>query len=212
MPVPVAHDDWARSSLTPGPLLLAVFAGTLAMGCATTKVSRLDTNDVRDVSGRWNDTDSRLVAEEMIASALSEPWLARATKGGKRPVVTVQGVRNTSLEHVNTQTFVEDLQQALIRSGRVDFVASTDERAGIRQERQDQDLNASDATRKAQGQETGADFVLNGVFASIEDRAGGLSVVTYQVNLKLTDVRTNQISWNGQKKIKKQIERASTTW
>ena len=113
---------------------------------------------------------------------------------------------------VGEAAFVEDLQRSLIRSGRVDFVASTDERAGIRQERADQDLNASDSTRKAMGQETGADFVLSGTFTSIEDRSGGTTVVMYQVNLKLLDVRTNRIAWNGQKKIKKQIDRASTTW
>ena len=30
------------------------------------KVTRLDANEVTDLSGSWNDTDSRLVAEEMI--------------------------------------------------------------------------------------------------------------------------------------------------
>ncbi|MEI7704124.1 MAG: penicillin-binding protein activator LpoB [Deltaproteobacteria bacterium] len=192
--------------------LLVVLVGTLAVGCATTKVSRLDTNDVKDVSGRWNDTDSRLVAEEMIADALSDPWLPKATKGGKLPVVTVQGVKNSSMEHINTQTFIEDLQRSLIKSGKVSFVASMDERAGIRDERQDQDMNASDATRKGQGKEIGADFVLSGVLNSIEDRSGGTSVIMYQVNLKLLNVKTNQIAWNGQKKIKKQIDRASTGW
>lgn len=192
--------------------LLVVLIGTLAAGCATTKVSRLDSNEVKDVSGRWNDTDSRLVAEEMIQDCLTDPWLPKATKNGKLPVVTVQNVKNSSMEHINTQTFIEDLQRALLKSGKVAFVASKDERGAIRDERADQDLNASDATRKGQGKETGADFVLSGVLNSIEDRSGGTSVVMYQVNLKLTNVKTNQIVWNGQKKIKKQIDRASTGW
>jgi len=33
----------------------------------------------------------------------------------------------------------------------------------------------------------------------------------YQVNLKLVDIRSNQIVWNGQKKIKKNIEHAAAS-
>jgi uncharacterized protein (TIGR02722 family) len=193
--------------------LQAVLASWMLLGCATTTVKRVDPNDVQDVSGRWNDTDSRIVAEEMIAESLSGRWLDRAgSSGAARPVVTVQGVRNQSLEHVNTNAFIEELQRALINSGRVDFVASKAERQRVRDERQDQDLNASDATRKPHGQETGADYVLSGTLTSIVDQSAGVTVVLYQVNLKLLDVRTNQIVWNGQKKIKKQVQRASTTW
>jgi len=185
----------------------------VATGCATTQVQRLDSNAVVDVSGRWNDTDSRLVAEEMIHDSLSRPWLANAEqrKGGQ-PTVIVQAVRNTSMEHINTGVFVEDLQRELINSGRVQFVASADERQGLRAERADQDTNASEQTRKAHGQETGADFALSGTISSVQDREGGVSVVLYQVNLKLLDMQSNQIVWNGQKKIKKQVTRATATW
>ena len=185
----------------------------VATGCATTQVQRLDSNAVVDVSGRWNDTDSRLVAEEMIHDSLSRPWLANAEqKKGGQPTVIVQAVRNTSMEHINTGVFVEDLQRELINSGRVQFVASADERQGLRAERADQDTNASEQTRKAHGQETGADFALSGTISSVQDREGGVSVVLYQVNLKLLDMQSNQIVWNGQKKIKKQVTRATATW
>ena len=185
----------------------------VATGCATTQVQRLDSNVVVDVSGRWNDTDSRLVAEEMIHDSLSRPWLANAEqKKGGQPTVIVQAVRNTSMEHINTGVFVEDLQRELINSGRVQFVASADERQGLRAERADQDTNASEQTRKAHGQETGADFALSGTISSVQDREGGVSVVLYQVNLKLLDMQSNQIVWNGQKKIKKQVTRATATW
>jgi uncharacterized protein (TIGR02722 family) len=193
------------------PLLAALAA--LSVGCATGSsptVQRLDANTVTDLSGRWNDTDSRLVAEEMIQDSLSRPWLATAQqRKGAPPTVIVQQVRNNSSEHIHTDTFVEDLQRALINSGRVQFVANAEERQGLRQERLDQDVNAADATRKAHGQETGADFALSGTISSIVDRDGGAAVILYQVNLKLLDLQTNQIVWNGQKKIKKAVSRSS---
>lgn len=190
---------------------IAVLAAACAAACATgTKVQRLDAATVTDVSGRWNDTDSRLVAEEMIQDSLSRPWIAEAQqRRGAPPTVVVQQVRNNSMEHINTDTFVEDLQRALINSGRVRFVASAEERQALRQERADQDVNASETTRKAHGQESGADYALSGTIGSVQDKEGGQSVVLYQVNLKLLDLQSNQIVWNGQKKIKKAISRSS---
>jgi uncharacterized protein (TIGR02722 family) len=195
-------------------LSAVALAAVLAAGCASgPQIQRMDANTVTDVSGRWNDTDSRLVAEEMIQDSLSRPWLAMAQqRRGSPPAVIVQTVRNNSMEHINTATFVEDLQRALINSGRVQFVASADERQSLRQERADQDVNASEATRKAHGQETGADFALSGTINAIQDKEGGVSVMLYQVNLKLVDLQSNQIVWNGQKKIKKSITRSSSSW
>jgi hypothetical protein len=186
----------------------------LSAACASsTQVRRIDANEVRDVSGRWNDTDARLVAEEMIQDSVSRPWLATAqSRKGAPPTVIVQSVRNNSMEHIDTGLFVEELQRALINSGRVQFVASAREREQLRAERADQDVNASDDTRKAHGQESGADYGLSGTIMSVLDREGGEAVVLYQVNLKLVDVKTNQIVWNGQKKIKKQVSRASASF
>lgn len=195
-------------------VLSALAAVILAAGCASgPKIQRLDASAVTDVSGRWNDTDSRLVAEEMIQDSLSRPWLSTAhQRKGAAPTVIVQAVRNNSLEHINTETFVEDLQRALINSGRVQFVASAGERLALRDERRDQDVNASEATRKAHGQEAGADYALSGTINAVQDREGGVSVTLYQVNLKLVDLESNQIVWNGQKKIKKAVTRRSATW
>ena len=89
------------------------------------------------------------------------------------------------------------------------FVASRDERQQLRDERLDQDRNASDATRKAQGEETGADFALSGAINAVQDEVAGEKVVFYQVNLKLLDVQSNQIVWNGQKQIKKVVVRSA---
>ena len=194
-------------------LLLSVCTAFLLAGCAATEVKRMDVGEVKDISGRWNDTDSRLVAEEMIKDCLSRPWLASAAAfKGKNPTVIVGTVRNQSSEHIATDTFVEDLQRELINSGKVEFVASKGERGDVRDERLDQDTNASEATRKEHGQELGADFMLSGVISTIEDSEGGQSVVLYQTNLKLLNMKTNQIAWNGQKKIKKFIKRAGASW
>jgi uncharacterized protein (TIGR02722 family) len=178
--------------------------------CGGTSVQRMDAGEIKDVSGRWNDTDSRLVAEEMISDCLSRPWYAAAHSAlGKNPTVIVGTVKNQSQEHISTDTFVEDLQRSLINSGKVEFVASKGERGDVRDERLDQDTNASEETRKAHGQEIGADFMMSGAINQIVDQEGGKSAVLYQTNLKMLDMKTHKIVWNGQKKIRKFVKRSS---
>lgn len=178
-----------------------------------TKVERLDTHEIKDVSGRWNDTDSQMVAQEMINDCLNSGWYNKATlRLGKEPMVIVGTVTNDSMEHINTNAFVEEMQRALINSGKVAFVASKDERGEVRQERLEQDEFASEETRKAFGREVGADYMLSGVLNSIVDSQSKEAVVFYQVNMKLIDIETNQIVWNGQKQIKKYVKRSKVSW
>lgn len=188
--------------------LILLFSVVFLSACATS-VERVSADSTIDLSGAWNDTDSRLVAEEMIADALSRPWIGEFSgRTGKRPAVIVGTVRNLSHEHINVKTFVADMERALVNSGRVDFVASRDERGEIRDERIDQDLNAREETRNAAGQELGADYMLKGQINTIIDAEGKEQVRYYQVDLTLISMADNRKVWLGQKKIKKYVKNA----
>jgi len=195
-----------RPSLRIGFALLALVA---ASACST-KVERLDESAAVDLSGGWNDTDSRLVSQEMIQDSLARPWLQefRGRPGQNRPAVIVGEVRNLSHEHINVNTFTLDLERALINSGKVDFVATKDERIGIRDERKDQDLNARGDTRNAMGKELGADFMLTGTINTIVDPNGNEQLLFYQVNMTLISLADNRKVWVGQKDIKKLVTRS----
>lgn len=184
-----------------------VILSVLLAACSGTSVKRVNSDEVIDLSGQWNDTDSRLVSEEMIQDALSRPWVANfVRKKGRAPAVIVGTVLNLSHEHINVRTFVADMERALVNSGRVEFVASKSERTEIREEREDQDLNASEATRNAMGQEFGADFMLKGEINTIVDQNGRKHVMFYQVDLQMISLADNRKVWLGQKKIKKLIK------
>ena len=93
---------------------VALLAGTMLLGgCASeTKVTRVDTEVVTDLSGRWNDTDSRMVAETMVKEALGSPWLENYTRSkSKQPVVVVGTIMNRSHEHIDVQTDVTDISR-----------------------------------------------------------------------------------------------------
>ena len=193
---------WLRAGL--------VLVALGAVSACATKVERLDESKAVDLSGGWNDTDSRLVSQEMITDSLSRPWLQefRGRPGQNRPAVIVGDVRNMSHEHINTQTFTLEMERALINSGKVDFVATKAERQGVRDERKDQDLNAREDTRNAMGKELGADFILTGSINTIVDPNGDTQVLFYQVNMTLISLADNRKVWVGQKDIRKLVTRS----
>ena len=192
--------------------ILALLVVPFVFACSPS-VKRVETNLVKDVGGGWNDTDAQMVAQEMITDCLNGGWYNKfVTRNGKEPVVIVGTVVNNSMEHINTGVFVEEMQRALINSGKVEFVASSSERGEIRTERLEQDEFASEETRKAFGKEVGADFMLSGVLNSVVDKSGAKALVFYQTNLKLINIETNQIVWNGQKQIKKYVKRSKVSF
>ena len=181
-------------------------------GCGkSVEVARVDSGKEIALTDKWNDEDSRLVAEEMINDMLSYPWISQFNQRfpGKEPLVTVQRVRNKSHEHIAVDTFVNDIKRAVIRSGKAGFVATLEERQDTRAELADQDMNASADTRMEMGEEDGANFALSGTINSIVDQLDGQRVSYYQVDLKLINLQTAREVWNGSKKIKKFMERKS---
>jgi uncharacterized protein (TIGR02722 family) len=195
-------------------MCLTVVIAALLLGCGGGKqVTRLDPNTQTDLSGKWNDTDSRLVAQEMIADCLSRPWLTEFNRAaGKKPVVTVGTIDNLSHEHIAIETFIADFERELINSAQVRFVAAADWRAEIRKERSEQQEFASAETMKRMRNELGADFMLQGAIKSIVDQEEGKQVVFYQTDLTLVNIETMEKVWIGQKKIKKWISQGSTKW
>jgi len=182
-------------------------AASLFLSACSTSVERLDAQEQIDLSGAWNDTDSQLVAREMVEDALSRPWITKFVNAkGKEPVVIVGRIKNLSHEHINTNAFIANIERELINSGEVQFVASASDRQEIRDERADQDLNASESTRKEMGQEFGADYMMQGQINTIIDLDGTTQVRFYQVNLELISIQDNRKVWIGEKKIKKLIK------
>ncbi|MBC8032850.1 MAG: penicillin-binding protein activator LpoB [Chitinophagaceae bacterium] len=188
--------------------LSTAFVLTIFMGlsCAR-KVTRIDPGEQIDLSGRWNNTDSRLTAEEMTKTILAANWLTdhMSAKGGQKPVVIVGFVANKSSEHIEAETFVKDVEQSFIQKGRVRLVQGGKKREELRAEKADQQTNASASSMKKFGLEQGADFILQGSINSIIDSQKRKKVVYYQVNLELTNIQTNEVVWIGDKKIAKYV-------
>jgi uncharacterized protein (TIGR02722 family) len=189
---------WAASAF--------ILVSIISVSCSH-KVTRIDPAQQIDLSGRWNNTDSRLVAEEMIQTILRDKWVGNHQEGhsGQRPVVIVGMMTNKSHEHIDAETFMKDVEQSFIQSGKVRLVQGGKKREELRAEKADQQTNASASSMKKFGLEQGADYILQGSINSIVDSERRKKVVYYQVNLELTNIQSNEVVWIGDKKIAKYV-------
>lgn len=182
-------------------LLVAASSG----GCASSgSAEPSDPREVQrvehaiDLSGEWNDVDSDLVASAMIGDCLGAPWLEswRSAKAGTKPVVRLYPVRNRTVAYIDYRYFTKQIEAALVRSGKIDVLASLEELED----------DEGEVTGLAAAEES-ADFVMTGVIVSQEDRVEKEEVVAYLTSIELLEVETNKKAWMGQKRIRKLIKR-----
>jgi uncharacterized protein (TIGR02722 family) len=188
-------------------VIVSLIASALITQSCNRKVTRVNPEKQIDLSGRWNDVDSRMVADDMIKQVLGEKWLSNFTKAnpGKKPTVIVGFVKNQSHEHIEAETFIKDIEKAFINSGQVVLIQGGDKRQEVRGEKADQQENASASTMKKWGLEIGADFMMQGSINSIVDSYKRDKVIFYKTNLELTNIQTNEVVWLGDKELKKTV-------
>lgn len=190
--------------------VVVIFSSLFFSSCVTdAKVARVGADVVKDLDGYWNDSDVRIVCNNLISEFdksvfASEYRLAH----GRKPVVIVGQIKNASDEHIDTTIVSNYLRNALINSGATNFVSSSTERSFLREERIDQADNASEETAKAIGNETGADAMMLGSVRTIVQTMNNKSVRAYFVNVELHDLESNIILWSGEDdSVKKVITR-----
>jgi uncharacterized protein (TIGR02722 family) len=184
-----------------------VFLVLVFANCQTRHVTRLDPATEVDLSGRWNDTDSRKVADQIIYDLFDSESFKSYTKNiDRKPVIVFGAIRNKTSEHIDANNFVKKFEIVIHQSGVADLVESEEFRDKLRVERLEQQEFADPATVKQMGKEAGADLMLFGEISSETDTYNNRRVVNYITTLFLTDIETNKRIWYGQNEIKKYVK------
>ena len=185
-----------------------VFLGIvfLLSSCART-VSRVNPDQRIDLSGRWNDSDSRMVAQKMINDFLGSDKFKTYSKDlNKKPSIIVGLIKNKTSEHIDADNYIKKFELAIYNSNVADLVESDSFRDKLREERADQQDFAGSNTASKWGKEQGANLMLFGEMTSETDVYNKRKVVNYITTLFLTDIESNKRVWYGQEEIKKYIK------
>jgi uncharacterized protein (TIGR02722 family) len=191
-------------------LFVAVFAIVGLASCAQRQFTQGEYDDVEEtrlLDDKFNESDAKLLIEDMIGSMASHPIFADAQVPA---VVQVEGVRNKTAEHIDTKALTDSLRTALIKSGKVRF-SNKEDRATVDAEieYQNDSGRVRKDTRKDRQGAIGADYILTGDLISNVQQVGNRKLIYYRLTLNLTNLTTGIIEWSDDKPIRKRFKKRS---
>lgn len=186
-------------------LAITILAAAFLAACGGTQVQYGNAGDVETVTTGFGSTDLQMIAEQMVNSLIESPILAN----NKRPVLYLAQVKNKTNEHVDTKNITDKIRVTLLKSGKVQFTATTE----VGSEIEDQLAHQGGGqvrrdTAKRLHQEVGADMFLYGEITSINKSAGRVEDVYLKFTLNLVSIETGLIEWADEKEIRKTAKRA----
>jgi uncharacterized protein (TIGR02722 family) len=189
-------------------------SGLISASCTTSTAEYTDPDKAEILDDRWSETDLKKTASFLVDQVLARPWLPeyKSKNGGKAPVVLVDQVENRTEEVIDTKALTEYIQDELINSRKVRFVGDVNIRKKLLDELKYQNSGAvSEKTAKKTGNQTGADYLLEGSIATSthSKNGGGEKTIYYLTTMRLTNIETGEIEWTGKKELKKAFKRSS---
>lgn len=189
-------------------LAVAAMSALSLSGCAPT-MQYGDAGSAKPISTEFGSSDLQQIAEAMVDSMLVFPPMVELT-AGRRPVVSVDGVKNKTMQHIDTESITDSIRAKLIRSGKFRFIDRTTDDQTIDELRIQQDSGLVDKKTAVKfGQQIGAEFLLTANFSEIRQKAGSTTDVYYKFTMSLKNLRTGILEWSDEKEIRKVFKRGT---
>lgn len=190
-------------------LLILTFLIKLS-SCTPIVVERQSSDTEVNLSGQWNDTDARIMANSISDQFLKSDWVKQQFSG--KPTIVFDRIENKTMEHVETGAILKLLEQKLLESNKFTILASGTSRQAARREKKDYEKNNEAPSGIKISKEKEAKYILQGVLHSILDQLQDDKTIYYQLTLNVVEIKQNKLVWSGHKQVKKLILKPSMTW
>jgi hypothetical protein len=162
-----------------------------------------DAGSAKPVSTDFGSSDLQQIAASMVDSLLTFPPVVEVTSQ-KRPVISVDKVKNKSMQHIDTESITDSIRTRLIKSGKFQFIDRTTDAATVEEIQVQQNSGLVDPKKAVNfGTQTGADYLLTANFSEISQKAGSVTDVYYKFTMNLKNLRTGILEWSDEKEIRK---------
>ncbi len=195
--------------------LSAMIASALALaGCSSNPtVSYVDPNAVSNTTINYSSTDLQTISAKMVDEMTSSPLVARITANGNMPIIFIGGMQNNSDQQIDTKALTDAISTRLIQSGKFQFVDMSQVDAVKAQYQYQQKSGMVDPQQEvSMGKQVGARYMLYGDISSINQRNSSQQSLYMQVTMKLLDIQSGLIVWQGEKQISKTAQQKTFGW
>lgn len=191
-------------------LSILILPVVFLMSCAQKQFTQGQYDDLskaRHLDDKFNETDMQEIATQMIGSLTESPLIKNAKK---KPVVLVTLVKNRTEEHIDMNALTDQIQTALINSGKFDFT-DKNVRGEIADEVEYQTKSGfvSPDTARQKGKQIGAEYFLTGDLSSRTQEVGSEKYIFYQGKFNLISIESGLIKWQGMKQLRKYYQKRS---
>lgn len=186
-------------------IIVAVTIGSmsLATGCAGPQVRYGDAGSVKPISTEFGSSDLQQIADSLVDSLLIFPPIVELTTA-KRPVISVDRVKNKTMQHIDTESITDSIRAKLIKSGKFRFIDRTTDAQTIEEIKVQQDSGLVDKSTAVDfGKQIGAEFLLTANFSEIKQKTGSVTDVYYKFTMNLKNLKTGILEWSDEKEIRK---------
>ncbi len=188
---------------------LAGAAALLGMtGCGSAPV-RIDTASSQGITTvhQIDFKDWQIAAEKGISSMLESGAMKRAD--GRKTVLMVGNVKNSTRENVNTRILTDKIRQAVLRSGQAVVTTAVGakgaEETAVRQVRElENDDLFNQSTVQKRGTVIAPDMSLSGEIVQQQRHSGRTEESYFFIHMVLTDLATGLAVWEDNVEIAKQ--------
>ncbi|SHF70234.1 penicillin-binding protein activator LpoB [Vibrio gazogenes] len=188
-------------------IILVLGLAALMSGCAN-KVTYGDAQAVETKTVDFGSTDLQKIAADMVDSMMMSGSVAAISRNS-RPIVFVDGIKNKTSEHIDTESITDTISTKMLNSGKFRFVDMTRIEAVRKQLNfQNNDALVDKSSSIQFGKMVGAQYMLYGNLSSIVKDTGSDKDVYYKMTMRLMDLRSGLIEWADETEIRKEQEKS----
>ncbi len=192
----------------------ALVIAIVLSGCTGTTIQYTDPDAVDTTSLDFSSTDLQTTAAKMVNSMLTSPRISKITVDeNSLPVIWPETIQNRTNEHIDTGAIQNSVTTELLNSGKFNIVDMNKVDA-VKAQMQYQHYSGMVSPDKAVkiGQQVGAQYMLFGDITSISAQNNYQQSQFFQITMKLMDLQSGLIIWQGQKQIRKVAQKSYFGW
>lgn len=162
-----------------------------------------DARSLQTVSADFSSSDLQMIVNNMVESLLVAPAVVQITNQHP-PVILVDQIKNKSMEHIDTEAITDSIRTKLIQSGKFRFIDRATDQAALNEFKAQQESGLVDKLKSVQiGQQFGAEYLLIGSIAEINQSNEKVTDVYFKITLNLKNLTTGLLDWSSEKEIRK---------
>ena len=194
-----------RNYLLIGSIGISAF---IVSGCATTSLVQYgDAKALQSISTDFSSSDLQQIAESMVDSLLIFPPIVDVTSQ-RRPVITVDNIKNKTMQHIDTESITDSIRAKLVKSGKFRFIDRTTDQETVNEIKIQQESGLVDKNTAVQfGKQIGAEYMFSGSISEIQQKNTQITDVYYKFTLNLKNLTTGILEWTDEKEIRKVSKR-----